>query len=565
MASALVGAVVGGVAFKAGATWFGTNMIASVLTGAALGHSLFGPRRSRDLKFEEDKFNTWSENLPIPVIYGKTRAFGNVIYKRVSSDSKRLYLAVAIGEGELTSITDIRADEELLGDLDGYVRSEVRLGTPNQTPVTWLFSSGEPQERWKNTAYIALEFEVSIDVWSSPNISAIVEGRKIGVLNSQGQWSVQYSRNPIWCLYDLLTNTRFGVGIKPDSIDVLSFREAAEYCDQLVDGEVRFRFDGIFDTAQSSLDLIDSILATCRGFLVYSEGKLRVQIEKDEIPVQAFMPENIIKDSFSFQQVSKNQIPNQVVVEWLDPEIDWRPTSTEWNNEVDQDERGLHSLEVSLPGITRASQAGRMARFILDKHTQCRTICQFGVGIDALQCEVGDIIKVSHFVPGWHEKLFRIIQLEENENDEMTIVAQEHSKYIYHDRGVASQPRYTPPAPNPIIPPAVPTNIKASAVKVGGQTVIGVEWDPVSHPFGVYYEISYRPGSVASWNTLVVTTTSATIANLSAGEETYVIQLRAVSNNGQQGWSSDPIAIDLRNPHLLPMRTLLPADNLYPA
>ncbi len=122
MASALVGAVVGGVAFKAGATWFGTNMIASVLTGAALGHSLFGPRRSRDLKFEEDKFNTWSENLPIPVIYGKTRAFGNVIYKRVSSDSKRLYLAVAIGEGELTSITDIRADEELLGDLDGYVR-----------------------------------------------------------------------------------------------------------------------------------------------------------------------------------------------------------------------------------------------------------------------------------------------------------------------------------------------------------------------------------------------------------------------------------------------------------
>src|SRR5690606_21527790 len=126
----------------------------------------------------------------------------------------------------------------------------------------------------------------------------IVEGRKIGMLNSQGQWEVQYSRNPIWCLYDLLTNTRFGVGIKPDSIDVLSFREAAEYCDQLVDGDVRFRFDGILDTAQSSLDLIDSILATCRGFLVYSEGKLRVQIEKDEIPVQAFTPENIIKDSF---------------------------------------------------------------------------------------------------------------------------------------------------------------------------------------------------------------------------------------------------------------------------
>ena len=564
MAATVVGAVVGGVAFKAGVTWFGTSMVASVLTGAALGHTLFGKRRI-DRKFEEDKFNTWSENLPIPVIYGKTRASGNVIYTRVSKNSKRLYLAVALCEGEVTSITDIRADEELLGDLDGYVRSEVRLGTSDQTPVEWLFSPEETVERWKNTAYIALEFEVSKDVWSVPNITAVVEGRKINFLGDDG-WEFGYNNNPIWCLYDLLTDTRFGVGIDPQYIDILSFKEAADYCDQELDtDDPRFKLDYLLDSGQSSLDVIDDILATCRGFMIYSEGVLRVKIEKDEIPVQAFTPRNIIKDSFIFRKVSKNQIPNQVIVEWLDPEIDWGPTSIEWNNEIDQDERGLNSLSVTLFGITRASQAGRMARFILDSRTQCQILCQFSVGIDSLQCEVGDVIKVSHFVSGWNEKLFRIIQLEETENDEMTIIAQEHNPYIYHDRGVTAQKHHTPPEPDPITPPAVPSNVKASAVRVGGQVMIGMEWDSVTHPFGVYYEISYRPGSVASWSTMTTPGTTVTIANLATGETNYVVQLRAISNNGQVGWSTDPITIDLVEANLLPMNSLFPADNLYPA
>lgn len=564
MAATVVGAVVGGVAFKAGVTWFGTSLAASVLTGAAIGHSLFGKRRN-DRKFEEDKFNTWSENLPIPVIYGKTRASGNVIYTRVSKNSKRLYLAVALCEGEVTSITDIRADEELLGDLDGYVRSEVRLGTSDQTPVEWLFSPEETVERWKNTAYVAFEFEVSKDVWSVPNITAVVEGRKVNFLGNDG-WEFDYNNNPIWCLYDLLTDARFGVGIDPQYIDILSFKEAADYCDQELDtDDPRFRLDYLLDSGQSSLDVIDDILATCRGFLIYSEGVLRVKIEKDEIPVQAFTPKNIIKDSFTFRKVSKNQIPNQVIVEWLDPEIDWGPTSIEWNNEIDQDERGLNSLSVTLFGITRASQAGRMARFILDSRTQCQILCQFSVGIDSLQCEVGDIIKVSHFVSGWNEKLFRIIQLEETENDEMTITAQEHNPYIYHDRGVTAQKHHTPPEPDPITPPAVPSNVKASAVRVGGQVMIGMEWDSVTHPFGVYYEISYRPGSVASWSTMTTPGTTVTIANLATGETNYVVQLRAISNNGQVGWSTDPITIDLVEANLLPMNSLFPADNLYPA
>ncbi|MDI9412911.1 MAG: phage tail protein [Bacillota bacterium] len=572
MASLIIGGTIGGLAYAAGATWIASSAWGAMAIGASVGYKLFGGRRKEKYLFDESSMNTWSEGVPIPVIYGEVPVTGNVIYKRVSADSKRLYMAVAFGEGELTSIKDVWADGEPLGDLDGYVQSALRLGTDDQEPVSWLFTKNrkndgtEPViERWKNTAYVALEFEASTDIWSLPTISAILEGTKINVLGGDGKWTKKYNRNPIWCLYDFMTNKRYGVGLKPSMIDIISWKNAADYCDELVDGDVRFRLDIAIEDQQSSLDLIDALLSTCRGHLIFSEGKIRVQIDKDEIPVQAFSPQNIIKDSFSVSEVSKNDVPNQIVVEWLDPESDWALTSTEWNDEIDQEDRDIVSQSIELKGITRASQAGRMARFILDSLTRCKKSCQFGVGVDALACEVGDVIKVSHFVPGWHDKLFKIIQIEETEQDEMTIVAREHDPLIYHDRGVASQSQYIPAEPDPVEPPGVPTNVVAVAIKVGSQVMISVEWDPVSHPYGVRYEVLFRPGTTTNDSVLTTTETSATIPGVAAGESTYIVRVRAISNiANQQGWTSEPLEVDLANPALLPSESLLPGTYLYP-
>lgn len=570
MASATIGAVIGGLAFKSGVTWFGTSLFASALTGAALGHSLFGPRASdalQDVGFDEAKFNTSAENLTIPIIYGRHKVTGNVIYRRVSSDNKRLLMAVALGEGEITGVTDIRADDELLGDLEGYIRHEIRHGTENQAPVSWLFKSDEQQERWKHTAYIALEFEASLDIWNIPAITAIVEGLKVQV-RTGSTWTRQYSQNPIWCLYDLLTSTRYGVGVKPTDIDTASWQAAANYCNELVDGEPRFQLDINLDSQRPCLDIIDGILATCRGFLIYSDGKLRVQIEKDELPVQAFSPRNIIKDSFTFSQTSRSQIPNQISIDWLDPEIEFTQTSTIWNNEIDQEEgnRGVVPQAITLEGITRASQAGRMARFILDSLTQCQIVCSFQAGIDSIHCEVGDIIKVSHFVSGWEDKLFRIIELEEQENDEITIKAREHNPHIYHDLGVGRESRKVVAPPDPINPPGVPQNLRAYAAKIGAETVITASWAAVEHGFGVYYELQWRQESLASWQSATVHGLDYAITATSPTAK-YLLRVRAISGIGQVGWFSDEISIDLTaSPaSLLPSDSLLPSNGVYPA
>ena len=564
MAATLVGGMIGGLAFEAGVTWFGTTLWASVTTGAVLGNAMFGERNSEDYLFDEKAMNSWSEGMAIPINYGETTTSGNVIYKRVSKDSTKLFLAVSFGEGEVEDISEVWADGRPIGDLEGYVRSEIKRGTENQEAVAWLFSSSEEQERWKHTAYIAFEFEASADIWSIPDITAIIKGRRIRERLGHNSWVTRFSKNPIWCLYDLLTNERYGVGVKSETFDEDSWQEAAEFCNQLVNGERRFELDICIKDRENTLDIIDTILATCRGHLFYTQGKLKVIIEKDEIPVQAFTPENIIPDSFAFQETSRKSVPNQIVIEWLDAKNEWSFTSTEWNDEIRQeDEGGINSQSVELKGIIRASQAGRMARFIYDSMNQCRKICTFGVGIGSLQSEVGDVIKVSHFTPGWHEKLFRIIQIEENEQEEMTITAREHNPLIYHDRGVDTQEKFTPPEPDHIAPPGKPQNLKAVTLNVGQQPRIGITWD---RPEGgiAAYQLQFRQGSVSNWTDVYTSERSYTIAPLATGEKKYAVRVRAISIFQQSGNWTDTIITDTTPSGLFPHGGLTPNGDLFP-
>src|SRR5690606_7537140 len=292
----------------------------------------------------------------------------------------------------------------------------------------------------------------------------VVEGRKVPVLTGSG-WVEQYTNNPAWVILDFLRNTRYGVGIEDSRIDFDSFRAEAQYCDELVDDgkggrEPRFRLDYVIDYERSLLDALEDMLATFRAFLLYSDGKLRLKVEKSEAPVYAFDMDNIVEGSFIYSKASRKDIPNQIRVEWIDPEADWERSETVYDNEIDQDRRGeVYSRTISLVGITRPGQAGRMARFYHDSAFWANTFCEFRVGIDALHVEVGDVIQVSHDVPGWDKKLFRVLEIAEEETDEATLRCREYVPTIYHDRGSVYQPGKQTTLPNPLSPPPHVTNV----------------------------------------------------------------------------------------------------------
>src|SRR5690606_27346552 len=293
----------------------------------------------------------------------------------------------------------------------------------------------------------------------------VVEGLKVPVWDGS-KWVTQYSNNPAWCLLDFLRSTRYGVGVSDDRIDFDSFVSEAAYCDELVPGddgnEPRFALDYVIDYERPSLDVIDDILATFRAFVPYSDGKLRLKIEKSEAPVHHFDMGNIVEGSFEYSKASRKDIPNQIRVEWIDPAADYERAETVYDNEIDQDKRGeIYSRTIGLLGITRPGQAGRMARFYHDSAYWCNTFCEFRVGIDALHVEVGDVIQVSHDVPGWDKKLFRVIEIQETEEDEARLICREYNPIIYHDRGISYQPGKQTILPNPVAPPPHVTDVTA--------------------------------------------------------------------------------------------------------
>jgi len=85
----------------------------------------------------------------------------------------------------------------------------------------------------------------------NPTISCIAEGRK--VWTPQG---VRYSRNPVWCLVDLLSHPRYGLGMwdysnnQPnwDLIDYDAAVYSASYCDEVEGTGPRFTLDYVVDT-----------------------------------------------------------------------------------------------------------------------------------------------------------------------------------------------------------------------------------------------------------------------------------------------------------------------------
>src|SRR5690606_40640046 len=131
-----------------------------------------------------------------------------------------------------------------------------------------------------------------------------------------------------------------------------------------------------------------------------------------EPPFCSFTNGNIVENSFSYSVAPLRSIPNQTRGEWIKPEANFERSEVVYDNEAEQRRRGeVVSRTIPLLGITRASQAARMARFLHDSAYRANTFCEFRVGIDALHIEVGDVVLVSHDVPGWVNKHFRVLEI----------------------------------------------------------------------------------------------------------------------------------------------------------
>lgn len=546
MPGAAIGALLG-LAFSSTAIGVGLAGFLGVsvgtlwLVGASIGSLFDAP--SIDLGGSTPNYafgqlsNTKSQLLPIPIVYGRCRVGGNVFMQTFYDDSlQKMDMFVGVSEGPVQSIKSVYANDVVLIDENGDVVHELadssinlHLGAPDQ-----VADSREPTgSTYPNTAYIALTLKAQDGLSGNPVISSIVEGRKVWTPSG-----TVFSRNPAWIVYDFLTNTRYGVGIPTKHIDLDSFTAAATYCDAPIDGEPRFTLDYIIDTQRPAVDHLQAMLGCFRGYFL-ARDKIELHVEQTGSVYKELTEDNFVKGTFSWWQKSSDDSPNRIVIEWIDPNNHYEQSSApfEWTEDIAA--RGVYEKSISLLGVTRPEQVGRLGNYLLETAKRVQNFCAFQVSLQDADIEAGEIISLTYQdFTGWSAKPFRVLAVQdEGQTGNVTITCAEYDATVYGDDAL--------PVQTPIVDPTPVTydDVYSLALEDVGYIaddgtwfpVIRATWQNPSDYTPAALNIRWRYSGDTVWNLHLNTsrlTTQTNITGLTTGEDLEVWVNCVKPNNG---------------------------------
>ena len=453
----------------------------------------------------------------IPVVYGTRRVGGTRVFistKDVSGgdENEYLYIALVLSEGEVESITDLKFDDIDSSDtrFDNLIDYNVHLGTDNQAADSLLQEAPgwTSSHQLKGVAYIALRLKYDQDAWNGiPNITAVVQGRKL--YDPRTQQTV-FSNNPALCLYDYLTNTRYGKGLLPAVIDQASISTAANDCDQFEvtpysgGSDIKiFQCNYVLKPEEKIIDNVRDILASCRGFLPFSNGKYSLKIDSASSSVKTFNTDNIL-GGINIKGGDKSTTQNRNMVKFANADIDYQPdqaaypdagsTEDETYLEENNDERLQETVE--LKACTDYYIARDFARIITERSRNHLRVT-FQTDSSGLELNIADVITVNHPTPDWGDKLFQVEEITLNSDMTANILAIEYDSSIYaYDESAVQKTYPDTNLPNPfsVSPPTNLTSTNSTAVSGDGSVIpsLTFNWTAPTDSFVQKYEFQYK-------------------------------------------------------------------------
>lgn len=226
-----------------------------------------------------------------------------------------------------------------------------------------------------------------------------------------GTWSTpQWTDNPAWVIYDLLTNTRYGMGefITESMIDRYSFYEAAKYNDQLVSftdsngvttTAPRFTFNGPIQTREEAWKTIQSIASCCNSFVGEAGGLITLIQDRPKTAKKLVTRSNVIDGKFSYSSSSILARHTACNVTFNDPNDNFLPRTVTEKLPTAVTRYGYNPADLVAFGCTNEAQARRAAKWLLETENTATHILNYQAAWDHVDTVPGDIIKVAD--PAW--------------------------------------------------------------------------------------------------------------------------------------------------------------------
>ena len=266
---------------------------------------------------------------------------------------------------------------------------------------------------YPNTAYVGVKFD-SEYFSNLPIRTYDIKGIKLKVPSNynpetreykglwDGTFKIEWSDNPAWVLYDIVTNKRYGLGerVGEMAIDKWTLYQVAQYCDQLVpDGfggtEPRFTCNAYLTEQRAAYDVINDICSIFRAMPVWNGRELTVVMDRPADPVWTYTNANVENGEFTYTFSAKKSRHNAIQVEYADKENSYEKAIEYVSDDESIRKNGLNVKKITAFGCTSRGQAHRTALWLLQTEKLETKTVTFTVGAEGLMHIPGDIIKVA--------------------------------------------------------------------------------------------------------------------------------------------------------------------------
>lgn len=217
-----------------------------------------------------------------------------------------------------------------------------------------------------------------------------------------GTFKVDWTDNPAWVLYDVVTNKRYGLGgrLGEFGADKWALYQVAQYCDQLVpDGfggqEPRFTCNVWLTEQRSAYQVINDICSIFRAMPVWNGQQLTVVMDRPVDPVWTYTNANVDESGFSYTFSARKSRHNAIQVEYADKENSYEKAIEYVSDDESIRKNGLNVKKITAFGCTSRGQAHRTALWLLQTEKLETKTVTFTVGAEGLMHIPGDIIKVA--------------------------------------------------------------------------------------------------------------------------------------------------------------------------
>lgn len=213
------------------------------------------------------------------------------------------------------------------------------------------------------------------------------------------------SSNPAWCLWDMLTHPRYGMGKRLGAADVdkWALYVIGQYCDQSVpDGfsgtEPRITCNAYLTTQRKAWDVLSDFCSAMRCMPVWNGQTLTFVQDRPSDKVWTYNRSNVVMPDdgapfrYSFSALKDRH--NAVEVNWIDPNNGWE-TATELVEDTQAIARyGRNVTKMDAFGCTSRGQAHRAGLWLIKTELLETQIVDFSVGAEGLRHVPGDVIEI---------------------------------------------------------------------------------------------------------------------------------------------------------------------------